>query len=84
MRFALVPRSLLPTRDTERTSMRLPAGAGATRITTSSRKPNHGVVAVASMRPAAASAAAISQPMPLAASSARANASAGGSGSSSG
>ena len=42
-----------------------PLGVGATRITTSSRKPNQGVVAVASMRPAAASAAAISQPMPL-------------------
>ncbi len=51
MRAALAPTSLPPTRDTERTSMRLPAPSASTRITTSSLKPNHNVVSVASMRP---------------------------------
>ena len=55
MRLALVPTSLSPTRDTERTSTRLPAPFASTRITTSSLKPNQNVVSVASMRPAAAS-----------------------------
>lgn len=59
MRFALAPRSLRPTRETERTSILLPVPAGVTRTTTSSVKPNHGVVAVASMRPAASSVATI-------------------------
>ena len=57
--------------------MRLPRASGATRITTSSRKPNHGVVAVASMRPAAASAATIVHPIARAAASAASNAAAG-------
>ena len=60
--------------------MRLPRASGATRITTSSRKPNHGVVAVASMRPAAASAATIVHPIDRAAESAASNAAAGGPG----
>jgi hypothetical protein len=43
----LVPTSLWPTRDTDRTSTRLPASAAVTRTTTSSLNPNHVVVAVA-------------------------------------
>ena len=49
MRRALVPRSLLPMRDTERASIRLPCGAAVTRMTTSSLKPKNGVVAVSSL-----------------------------------
>jgi hypothetical protein len=66
-------------RETERTSMRLPRPLGATRTTTSSRKPNHGVVAVASIRPAPASAAMIVHPAARAAASAFAKAASGAS-----
>jgi hypothetical protein len=47
MRRALTPRSLRPTREAERTSMRLPFGAGLTRTTISSVKPNQRVVSLA-------------------------------------
>ena len=77
MRAAFAPTSLRPTRDFERTSMRLPAPAGAMRTTTSSLKPNQRVVATASMRPALASAS-TSRPIARAAASARANACGGG------
>ena len=46
MRRALAPRSLRPTRETDRMSTWLPPGAGVTRTTMSSLKPNHRVVAV--------------------------------------
>src|SRR5207244_11947036 len=52
MRAAFAPTSLFPTRDLERMSTTaLSAPRGVTRMTTSSLKPNHAVVAVASMRP---------------------------------
>ena len=56
MRRALTPRSLRPTREAERTSMRLPFGAGLTRTTMSSVKPNQRVVSLASSRPSAGAA----------------------------
>ena len=84
MRRAFAPTSLRPTRDFERTSMRLPAPEGAMRTTMSSLKPNQRVVAIASMWPALSSAATISSSMARAAASARANACAGGSASCSG
>ncbi len=74
IRRALVPTSLRPTRDTERTSTRVPPPAGVRRITTSSLKPNQNVVSVASMRPAAGSTCTISHPASRAAASARSNA----------
>ena len=77
MRRAFVPTSLLPTRETLRTSTRLPCPSGRMRTTTSSLKPNHPVVAVASTRPAAESAATMAQPAWRAASRARANAAPG-------
>jgi len=62
VRIAFAPTSLSPTRETLRTSTRLPPPAsGRTRTTMSSLKPNHRVVAVASMRPAGVSDATISQ-----------------------
>ena len=48
--WALVPTSLLPTRETERTSTRLPTDDGLRRTTTSSLNPNQDVVSVASIR----------------------------------
>lgn len=84
MRFALAPTSLRPTRDLERTSTRLPAPAGAMRITTSSLKPNQRVVATASILPAFSSLPTISQPSACAAAAARENACSGGAASSSG
>src|SRR4051812_46006270 len=54
-RRALVPISLRPTRDFERTSMRLPVSAAVTLTAMSSLKPNHFVVSTASSVPAAAS-----------------------------
>ena len=47
MRLAFVPTSLRPTRDTERTSTRVPLPHGITRTTTSSSNPNQRVVSVA-------------------------------------
>ena len=44
MRFAFAPTSLSPTRETLRTSTRLPAPSGRTRTTMSSLKPNQRVV----------------------------------------
>jgi hypothetical protein len=70
MRAALAPTSLLPTRDTERTSTRAIPDAGITRITTSSLNPHQPVIAVASMRPSSRSAATISHPISRAARSA--------------
>ena len=67
MRAAFAPTSLRPTRDFERTSMRLPAPAGVMRTTTSSLKPNQRVVWVASMRPCPRSTSTISHPMSRAA-----------------
>src|SRR5258706_3193274 len=75
--------SLPPTRETDRTSIRLPDAADRTRTTTSSLKPNHGVVAVASTRPVAESVATIAHPILRAASTERCQAAAGGTGSSS-
>ena len=43
MRAALVPVSLLPTLETERTSIRLPVPSGVMRTTMSSMKPNQNV-----------------------------------------
>ena len=51
MRRAFAPRSLRPTRLFERTSTRLPAPSGRTRITTSSLNPYQKVVSVASIVP---------------------------------
>ncbi len=51
IRLALVPTSLRPTRETERTSIRLPWPAAAMRMTMSSLNPNQKVVSVASIRP---------------------------------
>jgi len=62
MRSALAPRSLRPTRETERVSTRLLSSAGVTRTTMSSLKPNQRVVSVASSRPSPGPAAGISQP----------------------
>ena len=62
MRLALRPRSPAPVRAVERTSTRVPAPHGVSRITTSSVKPNQRVVSVASMRPLDLSAVTISQP----------------------
>src|SRR5438105_2047321 len=70
MRCALVPRSLRPTRDFERTSRRLPASMALTRMAMSSLKPNHLVVSTASMVPAPLSRPTTSQPMASAAASA--------------
>ena len=78
MRRALTPRSLRPTREAERTSMRLPFGAGVTRTTMSSVKPNQRVVSLASRRPSAGAAATMRQPIERAAASARAKAWPGG------
>ena len=50
MRAALTPRSLRPWRDAERTSMRLPESAAATRTTMSSVKPIQKLCSLASMR----------------------------------
>ena len=79
MRRALTPRSLRPTREAERTSMRLPFGAGLTRTTMSSVKPNQRVVSLASSLPSAGTAATMRQPMARAVVSTRANACSGGS-----
>jgi hypothetical protein len=57
MRFAFVPTSPPPTRESDRTFTRRPPSAGLSRMTTSSLKPNQNVVSVASIRPAAGSAA---------------------------
>ena len=62
MRRALVPISLRPMRDTERTSTRVPAPQGVSRTTTSSLNPNQRVVSVASMRPLLLSAVTICHP----------------------
>src|SRR5207247_2328730 len=51
--------------------MRLPAGSGVIRTTTSSVKPNQKVVAVASIRPSFGCASTMSQPIAWAAASAR-------------
>src|SRR5713226_6542 len=74
---ALVPTSLLPTRETDLTSIRQPAGDFVSRTTTSSLKPNQAVVSVASIRSDLGSAATISHPMSLAACNARGKASSG-------
>jgi hypothetical protein len=47
----LVPVSVVPWRDAERTSTRVPVPHGVSRTTMSSVKPNHQVVSVASRRP---------------------------------
>ena len=62
MRRALTPRSPTPWRLSERMSTRLPPSAAATRITTSSTKPNQKLDWLASMRPAVGSLAVIVQP----------------------
>ena len=77
MRRALAPRSLRPTRESERTSMRLAGPSGVMRTTTSSLKPKNSVVAVASMRSACGSAATIFQPSLRAAARQRSNATGG-------
>src|SRR5947207_3897218 len=74
---ALVPTSLLPTRETDRTSIREPAGEFVSRTTTSSLKPNQAVVSVASIRSDLGSAATISHPMSFAACNARGKAASG-------
>src|ERR1700738_2484728 len=61
MRAALTPRSLRPWRDAERTSMRLPESASATRTTMSSVKPIQKLCTLASMRRAVGSASTIVQ-----------------------
>ena len=48
MQAALTPRSLRPWRDAERTSMRLPESAAATRTTMSSVKPIQKLCSLAS------------------------------------
>ena len=50
MRAAFVPTSLPPTRETERTSTRVPPPSGSSRTTTSSLNPNQLVVAVGKAR----------------------------------
>ena len=51
IRLAFVPASPPPTRESDRTSTRLPLSAGFIRTTTSSLKPYQNVVSVASIRP---------------------------------
>src|SRR6185369_1272042 len=77
-RAAFAPISPPPTRDSDRTSTRLPFSCGCTRTTTSSLKPNQKVVSVASMRPPAGSDATRSHPIVRTAASARSKARAGG------
>jgi len=61
MRAALTPRSLRPRRDAERTSMRLPESASATRTTMSSVKPIQKLCSLASIRRVVGSASTIVQ-----------------------
>ena len=64
MRLALTPISLRPTRDLLRTSKTVELAVPLIILTTtSSLKPNHFVVTVASTRPSALSASTISQPI---------------------
>ena len=62
MRRAFAPRSPCPTRETLRTSTKLPPSAGRMRTTTSSLKPNQNVVAVPSTWPFSGSLATTSRP----------------------
>src|ERR1700730_2136774 len=66
IRAALTPRSLRPWREAERTSMRLPEPASATRTTTSSVKPIQKLCSLASMRRVVGSASTIVYDAPAA------------------
>src|SRR5882757_9762114 len=79
MRAALTPRSLRPWRDAERTSMRLPESAAATRTTISSVKPIQKLCSLASMRRVVGSASTIVQLIFFAVASAIGNAFSGAS-----
>ena len=83
-RFAFSGTSSGPTRDTDRTSTRLPCSVAVIRTAMSSVNPNHRVAATASMRPEVESAATTSQPMLRAAARAMRNAAPGGTGRSAG
>src|SRR6266404_2987548 len=76
MRAAFTPRSPCPSRDLERTSIRLvPSASGRTRMAMSSWKPKSRLVAIASMSPADGSRQVTVRPICRATASARANAS---------